>query len=307
MPAGKKPFAAPTWTVSAALAALVLAGCSSTSDRYQATRYSQKNDSAPSLAQSVDHITDAVPTPEPRTVAGNKSPYVVNGKKYRVLNSEIGYQERGVASWYGSKFHGHATSNGEIYDMYGMTAAHKTLPIPSYVQVTNLANGKKVIVRVNDRGPFHDDRVIDLTYAAAKKLDYLDQGTAQVEVVAIDPVAWQRQNAHRLAAVEVRAAAEVRAVESVEPQAPAPKHPGGYSLPANTYLQVGAFSSGQAAEDLRSQLAHVLDIPVLVNPPSKTMPLYRVRVGPVADNLQVSSIRSQLAQQNIANSHLVYD
>ena len=275
-----------------AVIGLVLAGCSTTSksDQYQATRYSQKNDSAPQAAPPVDHVKDAVPMPEVRTAAGNKSPYVVRGKKYRVLASEIGYQERGVASWYGSKFHGHATSNGEIYDMYGMTAAHKTLPIPSYVQVTNLANGKRVIVRVNDRGPFHDNRIIDLSYTAAKKLGYLNQGTAQVQVTAIDPVAWQQQNAARLAAAEAKRSAR-----------------GGSALPANTFLQVGAFSNPQTAKNLRDQLTQWLDHPVQINPPSANTGLYRVRIGPVADSHQVNKIRSLLAQKNLAEPHLVYE
>ncbi|BFM05446.1 septal ring lytic transglycosylase RlpA family protein [Halioxenophilus aromaticivorans] len=290
------------WCISALVLGVVgLGGCASSGDKYQASRYSQKHDSAPSLAPSVDHVQDAVPMPEIRTAAGNKSPYVVLGKKYRVLESEIGYKKRGVASWYGSKFHGHATSNGEIYDMYAMTAAHKTLPIPSYVQVKNLANGKTVIVRVNDRGPFHGNRIIDLTYAAAKKLDYLGQGTAQVEVTAIDPVAWQKQNAARLAAAEARRPAQASAVNAQTTSARVA------SLPANTYLQVGAFSNQQAAEHLRDQLIQWLEHPVRVSPPGAATSLYRVRVGPVADTGQVSKIRSLLARNRLAAPHLVYE
>ncbi|WP_317931278.1 septal ring lytic transglycosylase RlpA family protein [Halioxenophilus sp. WMMB6] len=267
-------------------------------------RYSQKHDSYPSEPKSVDHIPDAVPIPEPRTVAGNRSPYNVNGQTYRVLASEVGYSERGIASWYGEKFHGHATSNGEIYDMYGMTAAHKTLPIPSYVRVTNLDNQKSVIVRVNDRGPFHSDRLIDLTYAAAKKLGYVQTGTARVQVTAIDPVAWQREHAGRLASVEVTTRAPSN---SGEAPAPAPLYSGGYSLPANTFLQAGAFSSAQAAQDLRNRIAKIINFPVQVNPPSGETPLYRVRIGPIADNLQASSIRALLIQQNFSAPHLVYE
>lgn len=257
---------------------------------YQSSRYHQRHDSAPVAPQAVDHVQDAVPTPEPRTMAGNKSPYRVNGRTYHVLDSEIGYQGSGIASWYGQKFHGHATSNGEIYDMYAMTAAHKTLPIPSYVTVKNLANGLEVIVRVNDRGPFHPGRVIDLSYAAAHKLNMLDQGTANVVVTAIDPVAWQRANGGAVAAASVRAQGSSLAM-----------------LPANTYLQAGAFSSSQAAEQLRLQLSQLLDWPVTINPPSQGGGFYRVRIGPVADNLQVADIRQRLQAENIAEPHLVYD
>jgi len=124
--------------------------------------FAEQKDRGPTQAMDVDHIPDAIPRYEPRTIAGNKSPYTVLGKTYRVLPDSTGYSEQGIASWYGEKFHGRNTSNGEIYDMYGMTAAHKTLLIPSFVRVTNLDNGKSIIVRVNDRGPFHDNRIIDL-------------------------------------------------------------------------------------------------------------------------------------------------
>ena len=148
-------------------------------------------DGPPPRDIDVSNLPDAVPKVEPIRKAGNKSPYTVLGKTYQVLPSSLGYRERGIASWYGNKFHGRKTSNGEIYSMYEMTAAHKSLPIPSYVKVTNLDNGRTVVVRVNDRGPFHGSRIIDLSYAAAKKLDYSNKGTANVEVVAIDPRARQ--------------------------------------------------------------------------------------------------------------------
>lgn len=127
------------------------------------------------------------PTPrqEPLSRYGNHSPYTVLGKTYRVLPSSNGYDQRGNASWYGRKFHGRKTSSGEVYDMYQFTAAHRELPLPSYVEVTNLRNGRQVTVRVNDRGPFHDERIIDLSYAAAKQLDMLGSGTAPVRVRAL--------------------------------------------------------------------------------------------------------------------------
>ncbi|MFB9133484.1 septal ring lytic transglycosylase RlpA family protein [Vibrio sp. AK197] len=159
---------------------LFLAGCSSSSGRYDIN-----DDIAPSSPISVDHIEDAIPKFEPYSLGGNKD-YTLRGADYQIVKTTEGFRERGQASWYGKKFHGHLTSNGEIYDMYSMSAAHKTLPLPSYVKVTNLDNGKTAIVRVNDRGPFHPGRIIDLSYAAAKKLDVLKTGTANVEIEVIN-------------------------------------------------------------------------------------------------------------------------
>lgn len=150
--------------------------------------YRQDKDSAPAVARDVDYhaIPDAVPRSEPRGKYGNKSPYTVLGKTYEVMADARGYRETGGASWYGEKFQGFRTSSMEPYDMYAMTAAHKTLPIPSYVRVTNHANNRSVVVRVNDRGPFHEGRIIDLSWAAAQKLGYANVGTARVTVEAID-------------------------------------------------------------------------------------------------------------------------
>ena len=150
-----------------------------------AGRYSISQDRAPDRRVDVAAIPEVTPEPIQRTRAGNRSPYTVLGKTYRVMASEEGYTERGVASWYGEKFHGHKTSNGEIFDMYKATAAHKSLPIPSFLRVTNLDNNRSIVVRVNDRGPFHGNRLIDLSYAAALKLGYADRGTARVQLEAL--------------------------------------------------------------------------------------------------------------------------
>ncbi|MDT8406344.1 MAG: septal ring lytic transglycosylase RlpA family protein [Methylococcales bacterium] len=139
------------------------------------------------LPVDIDQIPDAVPRHEPRTRAGNPKQYQVFGKTYHVLPSSSGYVEQGRASWYGKGFHGKSTANGERYDMFKMTAAHKTLPIPSYVEVINLENGRRVVVRINDRGPFHDGRVIDLSYVAALKLGITQAGTGRVRVRALEP------------------------------------------------------------------------------------------------------------------------
>lgn len=162
---------------SVALAALLSACSSSPSDQ----RYGMSNDKAPDSAPELDHIENPIPRFEPYSRQGNRD-YTVRGKNYQVWRDIEQHEVEGEASWYGKKFHGHLTSNGEIYDMYSMSAAHKNLPLPSYVEVTNLSNNKTVIVRVNDRGPFHQKRIIDLSYAAAYKLDMLKSGTAKVKI-----------------------------------------------------------------------------------------------------------------------------
>ena len=182
---------------SLALISSVMVGCSSSpsepaptsppisqSDRYQAERYQLKDDVAPQKPMSVDHIEEVIPQYEPYSLGGSRN-YTVRGQRYQIIKDTKGFKEKGQASWYGKKFHGHLTSIGEVYDMYSMTAAHKTLPLPSYVKVTNTDNGRTTIVRVNDRGPFHPGRIIDLSFAAATKLDVINTGTANVEIEVI--------------------------------------------------------------------------------------------------------------------------
>ncbi|RKF12828.1 septal ring lytic transglycosylase RlpA family protein [Alginatibacterium sediminis] len=185
--------------IAAAALSLILAACSSKAPPPQskpsaadpnAGRYSISQDIAPDDAPKLDHLENPVPRAEPLSKGGNRD-YTVRGIAYKVWRDIESYEVDGIASWYGKKFHGHLTSNGEIYDMYSFSAAHKNLPLPSYVEVTNLANGKSVIVRVNDRGPFHSKREIDLSYAAAYKLDMLANGTAKVRVKLIRPDAPQ--------------------------------------------------------------------------------------------------------------------
>ena len=139
-----------------------------------------------------DEIPDAIPRAELKSRSGNPETYVIDGVTYRVMDTSDGYREQGIASWYGGYFQGRRTSSGDVYDMYLMTAAHKSLPLPTYVRVTNLANGRSVVLRVNDRGPFVEERIIDLSFAAATKLGMAAQGTARVEVVALDPPARDR-------------------------------------------------------------------------------------------------------------------
>ena len=160
---------------------LTLAGCGT-----QITGPAGERD-GPGEHRDVSHVPDAVPKVEPKSKYGNPKSYVVFGKRYYTKASARGHVEKGLASWYGKKFHGRRTSSGERYNMYAMTAAHKSLPLPTYAEVTNLDNGRSVVVKVNDRGPFHRGRVIDLSYAAARKLGVVRRGTAMVEVRSIDP------------------------------------------------------------------------------------------------------------------------
>lgn len=158
---------------------VLVSACSTYNGRYQ-----QKHDSTPKRLPSASELHNATPRAEQHSRGGNKD-YQVRGKHYKVLKSAESFQQTGIASWYGRKFHGHLTSNGEIYDMYAMSAAHKNLPLPTYLKVVNNDNGQSVVVRVNDRGPFHASRIIDLSYSAAYKLDMLKTGTANVTVTAI--------------------------------------------------------------------------------------------------------------------------
>jgi len=219
----------------------------------------QHQDSAPHDEINVANIPDAVPRPEPRSAGGNPDSYSVLGRTYKVMSSHQGYVEKGIASWYGTKFHGRTTSNGEIYSMYKMTAAHTRLPLPSYVQVTNLENGKSIIVRVNDRGPFHPNRIIDLSYVAAKKLGIASKGTGLVEVRSIDPHTWDGSH-------EPRPRSAARAAVH-----------GSNTL----FIQAGAFSSRQNAEQLQQQLRALMPSRSVQLAFADTDRLYRVRIGPL--------------------------
>jgi rare lipoprotein A len=240
-------------------------------------------------APNLDNIPDAVPKNEPLHRYANRQ-YSALGKTYTPLQAPGNYKERGTASWYGKKFHGQRTSIGEIYDMYGMTAAHPTLPIPSYARVTNLANGKSVIVRVNDRGPFLHERIMDLSYVAAYKLGYANGGSAEVEVesIAVDG-----------STAPVTAAVEAPAI-TVEPIAAAPAP---VAIPVETagahtgqvFLQLGAFKSPEGAESFLGKMRSEL------RDTSRTLSLYekggltRVHFGPYANTSEARSAASRLA------------
>lgn len=227
----------------------------------QTRRYRDRNDSTPNIAGiDFSKIPQPVPVAEPRSRYGNKSPYSVNGRSYRVLPSAAGYDERGIASWYGTKFNGYKTSNFETYDMYKFSAASPVLPLPSFARVTNLANGKSVIVRVNDRGPFVPNRIIDLSLAAAVRIGIYPKGSGLVEVQGIDP-------AHPVA--------EPAPVTAVTPR---------IGKTPQLYVQVGAFADVGNAERLATHLRGLKLGAVRVVPASSGgRTLQRVQIGPLPD------------------------
>jgi rare lipoprotein A len=272
----------------------------------------EKGDSAPSNPPDVSRIPNAVPKTE-RIRPQNQKSYVVFGKRYYPMKSAAGYREKGIASWYGNKFHGRQTAIGERYDMYQMTAAHKTLPLPSYAEVTNLNNGRKIIVRVNDRGPFHGSRIIDLSYSAAKKLDIIGQGTGQVEVRAISAKTYANQVAKPVSVAGVKP--EVPAAQAAE-SLPSGYHTHEGDIQADdhdvvgpaVYLQVGTFSSIERAESFKSQLAEQIKETVFLMPLYRPQgALYRVRVGPLANVEASESMAVKLKSLGVPESHAVVE
>jgi len=249
--------------------------------------------------RDVMSIPDAVPKVEPRSRYGNPGNYVVFGKRYHVMPNSAGYVERGIASWYGTKFHGNRTSSGEPYDMYAMTAAHKSLPLPTYVRVTNISNGRSVVVKVNDRGPFHDNRVIDLSYTAAAKLGILGEGTGLVEVRALDPRKTD-PGPQLILAKRPSAAPAARESNSAPPIA-------AHTTPG-LYLQVGAFGKRENAEKLRAKLDQVKIPDIQISEDHRNQrAVYRVRIGPLASVAEADRMASSLERYGITDPHVVID
>jgi rare lipoprotein A len=251
-------------------------------------RYAQDRDSTPADVPDVSKIPEPVPKREPRSQYGNKSPYNVLGETYRVLPDCASYVERGLASWYGNKFNGYTTSNFEKYDMYAYSAASKVLPLPCYVRVTNLQTGHSAIVRVNDRGPFVANRIIDLSYVAAVKLGVWPKGTAMVEVRGIDPDHPQR------AAEPERSSA----VSTAPQKTPKPQ----------LYLQVGAYAESRNAETAAAKvraarLGEVRVVQADVN--GKT--LHRVRIGPLRDADEADRLAPKLRALDLGEPHVAVD
>lgn len=275
----QKPTAKELFIVSLIiLTGMSIAGCSTLPPA------NERNEKADGAGKPVDTrtIPDAVPKLEPITRAGNKSPYTVFGKTYFVMANSDNFSQTGTASWYGRKFHGRKTSNGEIYNMYAMTAAHKSLPIPSYVRVTNLENKRSIVVRVNDRGPFHGPRIIDLSYVAALKLGYADKGTAKVLVEVIDPSGKKDK-----LPPPAQQPTTVAQAQPVSPAASAAK-PKAPLAAQGSYLQVGAFDNPDSAQQLQKQVRGYTALPILVQQRNN---MYKVWVGPIADKMELSLIR----------------
>jgi len=228
---------------------------------------------------NIEAIPDAVPRAEPRSAHGNPPFYDVLGQRYFVLPFADGYFERGVASWYGPTFHGGNTSSGEPYDMYAMSGAHKTLPLPSYVRVTNLRNGRSIVVRINDRGPFVANRLIDLSYTAATKLDMIRDGTTLVEVRALTP-----------------GVSDVLTRTAEQP-------------PPTLYVQAGAFADPQNAQRLLAHLqaAGLGNAFVTLPPPGHSPPLYRVRLGPIGSVTEFDELAARLAALGVSDARLAVD
>lgn len=250
----------------ALLAAVLLVSCARDKPRDESV------DGPSSISLKPGDVADATPRAEAPARYGNHSPYKVFGRSYHVMDSAQGYRERGIASWYGSKFHGRRTSSGEPYDMHLATAAHKSLPLPTYAEVTNLANGKKVIVKINDRGPFKDDRLIDLSYGAALRLDMIGAGTAPVEVRVIDVFGEPPPEA------TVTAAA------------------------AGTWLQVGAYGRREGAEQLAGQLEGVQVRPVTIN---NAGALFRVWLGPYDSQTEIEAVIRRVVELGFDRPHRV--
>ena len=250
---------------------VLLAACASSFD--------DEVDSGPRVAPDLRHVQEPTPRKEPRSRYGNPKSYTVLGRTYHVLDSADGFVERGIASWYGNKFHGRRTSSGEPYDMYAMTAAHKTLPIPVHVRVTNLDNGKSIIVRVNDRGPFKEGRIIDLSYAAAHKLEMTGAGTARVEIRALTD-----QEDHR---------ADSAVATNREGDGP-------------FFVQIASFRSEDSADEVAAQVRPLIGHPVQVyqgEGPDGTV--YRVRVGPLSRRDYAEKVREHLQDKGYERPAIV--
>ena len=278
-------------------------------------------DGAPWWDVDVSKIPDATPTPHVGPYKAN--PYTVLGKTYYPLGDGRNYRATGTASWYGTKFHGQPTANGEKYDLYGMSAAHKTLPLPSYVRVTNLDNGKSVILRVNDRGPFYSDRIIDLSFAAAKKLGYAEIGTARVKVEGIDPEQWWADRGQPVPAVLAQPTMAAKPTtaslsQPVEQYTPPPtqhasaavpvqvEKSGGASAGQGVFLQVGAFANPDAAQLLRDKLSSMTAAPVFVSSVvHQEQVLHRVRMGPIQSADEATRVEQSVRLANLGTPRRV--
>lgn len=276
------------------VAAAILLGACSTLPR---GGYYQDDGPHARAPLDVMQVPNATPRAEPLSESGNK-PYTVFGVTYRPMHDARGYRERGIASWYGRKFHGRRTASGEPYDMYAMTAAHRTLPLPSYVRVRNLQNGRSVIVRVNDRGPFLHNRLIDLSYTAAAQLGVLATGTAMVEVEQVGPESPPSPQV----VPPAQPLQLIRTADAATTDHPVPR----------LSVQVGAFSEYGNATGLRDRLRRAGFGPIYIQSPSAdnggiATALYRVRIGPLATVEQGDRLVDEVARYGVSDALLVVD
>jgi len=287
-------------------------------------------DTAPARSEPTRAAPGEPGVPEPPSARGNMASYEVFGVRYHTLPTSRGYRERGVASWYGAKFHGLPTSSGEPYDMHAMTAAHKSLPLPTWVEVHNLRNDRRIIVRVNDRGPFVGNRIIDLSYAAAREIGMVETGTALVEVRALhDPSEISAQaivytaDGQRVTGAQLLAsrpaprrrtgASPVTVATAGVPVSPpaggaAPGAPESASndSPTRLYVQVGAFSQRENAQRLSEQLAADGFTNTFIVSDSAARPLiHRVRIGPIADTAAYDAAVEELAELGVFETRLI--
>ncbi|MFT6900832.1 MAG: rare lipoprotein A [Colwellia sp.] len=239
-------------------------------------RYQQKSDSKPTRTPTVSELVDITPREETHSRGGNRSQYQVHGKTYSVLKSADNFSQVGIASWYGEKFHGHLTSNGEIYNMYAMSAAHKNLPLPTYLKVTNNANNRSVIVRVNDRGPFHQNRIVDLSYSAAYKLGMMKTGLANVTITAITDFSLPKKKQIIPADLTTSEISEER-----------------------KYIQVFATKNEQLANKTAQTLQNLYQVNTII---PKNNDIFRVQMGPFTDTDALNIILTSLTKTAYPNA-----
>ncbi|WAM50026.1 septal ring lytic transglycosylase RlpA family protein [Vreelandella venusta] len=288
-----QPASKPAESTSGASSSGASSGGASSGERYAMT-----GDAYPLEPPDVSKVPNAEPRIEPLSRSGNRSSYEVWGETYHVLPDATGYVKQGTASWYGEKFHGYATSNGEIYDMYKMSAAHRSLPLPTFARVTSLDSGQSVIVRVNDRGPFHSDREIDLSYAAAARLGFLDNGTGAVRVEAIEPEQWLAQQGRSRQPVD-----GVPSPSSTVNERPVRDAADQRSVAADDaiYLQIAALGSEEGAHQLQQRLVSELPHSVRV---MSDADVHRVQVGPVSPK-QETQAREELRRAGFPQVFIV--
>ena len=325
----------PLWTrlVALSVTGALLASCSSTPAPSTTPSKSTTSsgpgdyarphkDGAPWWDVDVSQIPDAVPMPHYGPYKAN--PYTVLGKTYFPISDGHRYSATGTASWYGTKFHGQPTANGEKYDLYGMSAAHKTLPLPTYVKVTNLDNGRTVTLRVNDRGPFYSDRIIDLSFAAAKKLGFAETGTARVKVEGIDPQQWWAAQGRPVPAMmaqpQMAASKPTTSIaQPIEQYTPPPQQHAAATVPleidakknaspaaSGLFLQVGAFANPDAAQLLKDKLSGVVSAPVFISSVvHNQQTLHRVRLGPIGTPDEALQLEQSVRLANLGQPRRV--